>query len=310
MKRFWIKLAVIILPFIFLLLILNFAFRKSYYWDVYYTEQFKFREVPNNIQITNLGSSLGFYGFVYDDFPQYNCFNFAVSWQHHKYNYCVLNQYIDNLTENAVVFIPISYFDITRIEDEPLHKYYKILDRENFPDWSVKGYLNNDVFPFLFTKEPWKKIMMKKETSPVTMYETVNLSEAEVINSSKVMYETFTKDNGAEQGEKGFEYNINEVSKIIDLCYSKKLVPVLVGLPQIDKLNDLFEETDFFETFYRFTDTLQQKYPEILYFDYSCNEEYSSDWSLFFDATHLNSKGAKKFTAQVIEDLKNNNLLK
>ncbi|MBO4758967.1 MAG: hypothetical protein J5505_02810, partial [Spirochaetaceae bacterium] len=94
-----------------------------------------------------------------------------------------------------------------------------------------------------------------------------------------------------------------------DFCNKNRLKPVLVSTPQVDKLNAIYAQTDFFDTFYRFTDILKEKYPGLIYLDYSQKVEYSSDYSLFFDATHLNKNGAKKFTAQIVQDLKNAGLL-
>lgn len=309
MRQFLIKISAITIPFIVLLLVLNYAFSKSYWWTVYYTEQEKFSHVPQNIQLANVGSSHGVYAFDYSDFPEYTAFNMAVCWQHHGYNYHVLKQYIDCFSGNAVMLIPISYFDITRIDEEPLYKYYKILKKENFPDWNIKDYFLFKAFPFFSTKEPWKKILINESNSVLAAHERTIVTEQSVTTDAKVMYEIFTKDNGAEKGEKGFLYNIEAVSKIIDLCHEHSIIPVLVSTPQTDKLNDLHEEADFFSKFYRFTDVLKEKYQGLIYLDYSQASEYSSDYSLFFDSTHLNNKGAKKFTAQIVQDLKDAGLL-
>ena len=308
MKKFLIKLALIIVPFVVLLFVLNFIFSKSYYWNVYYTEQEKFSHVPKEIQLANVGSSHGVYAFDYSDIP-YTAFNMAVSWQHHGYNYYIIKQFADCFSKDAVFLIPISYFDITRIEEEPLYKYYKILEKSNFPDWNIKDYFLYKVFPFFSTKEPWKKFFMNENNSPVAAYEKVISTGESIADSSRIMYETFTKDNGAERGEEGFRYNIEAVSKIIDFCHEREILPVLVSTPQVDLLNDIYTQTDFFDTFYRFTDTLKEKYPGLIYLDYSQKPEYFSDYSLFFDATHLNKKGAKKFTAQIVQDLKDAGLL-
>ncbi len=309
MRQFLIKISAITIPFIVLLLVLNYAFSKSYWWTVYYTEQEKFSHVPQHIQLANVGSSHGVYAFDYSDFPEYTAFNMAVSWQHHRYNYQIIKQYADYFSENAVMLIPISYFDITRIDEEPLYKYYKILKKENFPDWNIKDYFLFKAFPFFSTKQPWKKILINESNSVIAAHERTIVTEQSVTTDAKVMYEIFTKDNGAEKGEEGFQYNIAAVSKIIDLCYSRKIIPVLVSTPQTDKLNDLHTKADFFGKFYRFTDVLKEKYPGLIYLDYSQNAEYSSDYSLFFDSTHLNPKGAKKFTAQIVQDLKDAGLL-
>ena len=100
------------------------------------------------------------------------------------------------------------------------------------------------------------------------------------------------------------------LSKIIDLCYENNIVPALVSTPIMDYLNGIFSETGFFETFYRFTYEMKKKYPSLLFFDYSHDEKYSNNWSLFNDPAHLNVTGAKVFTAEIIQNLKDNGLLK
>ena len=95
MKRFLIKLSLIIVPFILLLFVLNFAYLNSYYW-LEQRDEAKFRNVPENIQLANLGSSHSFYSFNYNAFPEYVSFNFAMKAQHHVFNYYVLKQYLNN----------------------------------------------------------------------------------------------------------------------------------------------------------------------------------------------------------------------
>ena len=55
---------------------------------------------------------------------------------------------------------------------------------------------------------------------------------------------------------------------------------------------------------------LAEKYPEIPYWDYSHDEEFSPYIELFMDDDHLNLYGAEKFTARIIEDLKRADYLK
>ena len=117
-------------------------------------------------------------------------------------------------------------------------------------------------------------------------------------------------DPTVEKGEAGFLHNIDNISKIIDLCYEKNIVPVLVSTPIMNCLNEKYAQVDFFVTFYRFINVLKKKYPDLLYCDYSQDKEFSDDyWSCFIDPAHLTKLGAKKFTAKIIKDLKNNGLL-
>ena len=309
MKKFLIKISAVTLPFIILLLVLNYAFSKSYWWTVYYTEQEKFTHVPQNIQLANVGSSHGDYSFDYSNFPEYVAINMGIRMQLHKYSYYIIEQYIDCFAKGSILIIPISYFEIIKISEEPVYKYYTILDRNHFPDWNIKGYFFYKVFPLFSTEGVWKKFLMNKYNSPYVAHENTFLTEEMVSKDSLIEYNLFTKDIDMENEEEGFHYNIDAISKIINLCLRNGITPVLVSTPQTDKLNMIYEQTDFFDTFYRFTDVLKEKYSELIYLDYSQKAEYSSDYSLFFDSTHLNSKGAKKFTAQIVHDLKDAGLL-
>ena len=116
MKKLLIKLSFIIVPFVVLLLLLNYRYMNSYYFSAYPTERKHFEHIPQEIQLANLGSSHGADSFDYEDFPEYATFNFGVPAQHHKYNYYVLRQYVDFFAQDSVLLIPISYFDITRID--------------------------------------------------------------------------------------------------------------------------------------------------------------------------------------------------
>ena len=116
MKKFLIKFSAVTIPFILLLLVFNYIFSKSYWWNSFSTEKEKFQYVPHNIKIANVGSSLTDVGLDYEDFPEYVTFNFAIMWQHNIFNYYVFKNYTDNFAPNSILLIPISYFDITRIE--------------------------------------------------------------------------------------------------------------------------------------------------------------------------------------------------
>ncbi|MBQ1948602.1 MAG: hypothetical protein II367_00425, partial [Treponema sp.] len=83
----------------------------------------KFRKVPRDIQVANLGSSHG-YNFDYSDFPEYKTFRFNLSMQATNYDYHVINQYIDHMAENSVLFIPVSFGEVTGIQ--PDFQYEKI----------------------------------------------------------------------------------------------------------------------------------------------------------------------------------------
>ena len=108
MRIFYKKFLLIIFPFFFLSFVLNFAYKKSFYWKTQRVQS-KFLNVPDEIQLANLGSSQGHCSFNYDDFPEYKCFNFALPWQHNKYNYYVLNYFLKMKYLNYLKFLNIFF---------------------------------------------------------------------------------------------------------------------------------------------------------------------------------------------------------
>lgn len=309
MKRFLSKIAIVSIPFILLLFFLNYNLSKSYWWNSISTEQEKFKNVPTGIQLANIGSSLGNAGFDYKDFSEYTTFNFALNWQHNIYNYYVFKQYADNFSKKSVLLIPISYFDITRIEKEPNTRYYTFLDKENIPDFNYKEYILYNYLPLFSIKNVWKIYVNRNNER--YWFPLTNHTRDDFIHQSEMYFNWWMRnDPDVEKGEEGFQYNIEAVSKIINLCYKNDIVPVLVSTPIMDCLNEKYAQVDFFDTFYNFIDVLKEKYPGLLYLDYSQDKGFSNDyWLCFIDPAHLTTFGAKKFTKQVVQDLKDVGLL-
>jgi lysophospholipase L1-like esterase len=82
-------------------------------------------------------------------------------------------------------------------------------------------------------------------------------------------------------------------------------------MPMTSILNNVYAERlpGFFDTYYRFTREICEKYPGLEFFDYSHDSRFVNDFSLFFDGDHLNAYGAEKFTRIVVADLEASGLL-
>lgn len=94
-----------------LIILINMAYVHASHgkdYDGDYTD--KFMSIEGNIEISNTGSSHGLRAFNYDDIEEYNCFNFALVSQSLSYDYRLVSYYSDQLADNGVMFIPISYF--------------------------------------------------------------------------------------------------------------------------------------------------------------------------------------------------------
>ena len=56
------------------------------------------KNVPDKIEICNVGNSHGYYGFNYEEYENKNvCFNFSLPSQSMSYNYLILENYKVNI---------------------------------------------------------------------------------------------------------------------------------------------------------------------------------------------------------------------
>lgn len=310
MKRFFCKCAVLFVLLCGVVFVLNFLYmrtnRGKWLYDVT-----RFQHVPEQIELANVGSSHGLYSFYWNFVPELNAFNFATTGQKYFFDLAVLRQYALHIKENAIVLIPISYHGVTD-RDEDLStpaRYYPFLKREYMRSWSFLDWLRFAKFPVLSAKfYLFCLIKDDPDGDPLLRWDTV-MTDEKIKKDSFRIFSDWTSE-GRDRGLDGYKENIREVSAIIDFCRERKFRPVLITTPFPDTLNDLYENHgNFFETFYRFSSELCEKY-DIPYLDYSHDADFSPNHELFYDGHHLNVYGAEKFTRRVVRDLQKMDLIK
>lgn len=87
-KYFLKKLLTLLILCIVVLYLLSLIYKKLDRYNGYGTQ--KFDEVPEQIEISNVGSSHGLYGFCYDEMTECTCFNFGLVSQSLDYDYRIL----------------------------------------------------------------------------------------------------------------------------------------------------------------------------------------------------------------------------
>ena len=136
MKRFLITIVSAVCLICILILAMN-SIYGDFLNDLDSDYTLKFQEVPDKIQICNLGSSHGLYGFCYDDTSMDSGFNFSLVGQTLEYDNRILTYYKDRINEEAKVIIPISYFSFFGEGEQNTEafrsknlRYYKFLPKE------------------------------------------------------------------------------------------------------------------------------------------------------------------------------------
>ena len=307
MKKFLYKMIILTLPFF----VINLCYVSTNHWKAE-NNVWKFNFVPDDIQLANFGSSHGEVNFIYESFPQYKTFNFGISSQRYFWDYGILQQYSDNFVPGAVVLLPISYFGITarpKNYNDVRPRYYRFLEKEYFDMWSLQEWIQYFKLPVLSAGTNLMKCIkdIPPENIDVFNSRTTYMTEDELQEYCQKKHDSWSKND---KGEEGYKQNLAELYQLVKLCLDNGLQPVLVTTPITTVLNDIYEkDEDFFKTFYHFISDVQTQFPNVPYFDYSHDTEFSPKFELFADGDHLNVYGAREFTAHVVADLQEAGLL-
>ena len=310
MKKFLYKMIILTLPFF----VINLCYVSTNYWKSENNVR-KFNSVPEGIQLANLGPSHTEFGLLYNDFSQYKAFNFALSAQPYFWDYSILQQYHQNFVSNAVILLPICYFMVNARTDDYNQirpRYYRFLERKYFDKWNAKEFIQYAKFPILSAGNKLFKIFNDIPVEEIDVFNTRtdHLEYDELLEYCQQKYDDATAPE-FDKGEEGYQQNLAEVCQLVNLCLDKGLQPVLITVPITTVLNDIYAEQspNFFPTFYRFISDVQTQFPNVPYFDYSHDTEFSPKFELFADGDHLNVYGAREFTAHVVADLQEAGLL-
>lgn len=292
----------------------------------------------NNVRLANIGSSHGAYDFVYDSFTQtgVSCFNFGHTSQTYEYDLALLKEYGSHLEEGGVLLIPVSYFSFNNetaneTEAQALSvKYYHYLSPKNMPHYDLFTDIVTNRLPILSAGEDLLKLLPKAsltahaaETAdtpesgeaaaentdaPATdeaaakSTETPAMDEAAVAEFASRAAQRFDRHFGNKE-----EYFLpdreEQLYAIIRYCKEHGLTPVLITTPFSDYYNAPVPE-DFLDRFYGTVNRIASD-TDVNYYDYSHDERFSENLTLFSDSDHLNPEGAAYFmdilTAEVSE---------
>ena len=258
------------------------------------------------VQIGNLGSSHGAYDFNYDALTErgYQCFNFANTSQSYNYDYAVLKEFGSYLTEDSILFIPVSYFSfnnevVNDAEREAMSiRYYHCLSPENIPDYDLYVDIVTHKFPILSAGEDILKLFPSLKLS-LTVYaaEGDGIDEQAFANRAQERYSRHF-DN---KEEYFMPERIEELYEIIDYCKEHEITPVLITTPFSKYYRDLVSE-DFLTEFENVVNRISYD-TGVSYYDYSYDSRFRGNLAYFMDADHLNEEGAAYFMHILMEEV-------
>lgn len=314
MRKFIFKVIVFVLVIGIPFCILNSLYKNTNYWKSA-NELYELKYYPNRISLLNLGNSHEMRGIRYQKYYDGIANNFATSSQPFYYSYQTLINAEESIEDNAVVIIPISYFDWYYNWEELFteiptynNRYYSYLKPKQMFNFDFDSWFSCGIFPLLTSKENIKYIFDDidlpsveplDEHTPGNIEGTADYKYNSWVND--VMYLGKGKD-------KIYMKNRKWLIKTIDYCIEKEYTPVLICSPITAQLTSRFSK-DFMDDFDLKNQYIKTKYPNVLFLDYSRDEEFCNDITLFNDSDHMNSKGGDQFTKRLISDLVEHNII-
>jgi hypothetical protein len=270
-----------------------------------------FNKKSQTYDIINLGNS---HGSCFD-YKTYGIkgFNAYVNGSSPYYYRQLYTYYKEDLRQDAIVVIPLSYFIFGR-------------------DAGANNSIFNDQFyhflpPSLIRDYDFKKhldlINKNITTNVLDVLEAENNEGLELdttIRFRPYSYAKFSqniskenKDKSAEGKKialkqqrifdvKSVDANISYLSELIDDAIKSGLKPVLVTPPYLSDYSKNFSDAWLNENFYKHVTQLEEAY-NIPYLDFSKSEDYRNHEWLFRDTHHVNNYGKVRFTKTFLNEL-------
>ncbi|MGL5125824.1 MAG: hypothetical protein ACRC6U_07525 [Fusobacteriaceae bacterium] len=312
MKKYFNKFIVTLIALIFLL-----AFSNNFFLMKTDFSTVKYKKVPKNLKIINLGSSHTEFGIIYPE--NIKGYNLGLSAQPLYYDYEILKKYSNKLEDNAIVIIPVSIFTFYHGNDfmKVNNRYYNFLDYNQIFKRNYNAYFSNLIFGF------WKN-----KNSPKTIFNFFekNFYEKKISLPKKIYPKNTSVEDKQNQLEGKVRHHLAgitdsmipqdpEISKkklleILNYIKANNLRPVFITTPQTWLYNSKMTESIYKERIYDQLKNINiESKQEILYLDYSHDFRFEKNLEYFFDVDHLNENGAKLFTEIMLNDLKEKKLL-
>ncbi|PRR84093.1 hypothetical protein [Clostridium vincentii] len=290
---------------------LNMRYKNTNYFRNQFKQVKKFKNVPNNLEIINTGSSYAKYGFDYDH-TSLKGFNFGLQPQSLSYDFKILKQYTPNLKKDCIILItlPNLVFGLLDYDyDNANTKYYYFLDPKNIIHYSKFKYFIRCKLPILRAKKALRYII-KDVTSDDPCNQSENLMTKEQVERAAFSrVEGWKKQFGLdstitcnypEELKNIFLDTTELVAKMVDYCLENDFKPVMIIPPVSKVLNKMLSKKFMHDCLYNNINRSNEKVVPVL--DYLYDERFQ-DYKLYINSDFLNKTGSEKFTKTVINDL-------
>lgn len=304
---------VIIIFAAFVVWALNREFKRTNYYKNLFIDTNKFSDhMPDNLEIVNLGSNQAKFALDYAH-SGLRGMNWAVGPQSLDYDFRVLRQFHNHLSEGAFVLIPIcpfSFFLHTFKGDKYNYKYYKFLDASLISNYSRGKKLLHIDMPILTAGKNIVRLIkdapldVRLEISDNSMNSDGLAADARLWMDGwekQFLFDMREMDKLSAENKESIEKNIVILNEMIQFCLEKKYRPVCVMLPVTPELRGLLPRP--FMDAYVLGPIRKANGENALVLDYLNDERFASP-ELYFNSFFLNRNGREKFTDAIVNDVR------
>lgn len=302
---------------IILLFVLNCLYKRTNAYRNQFIDNGKFDNIANlkdgSLDIVVLGSNAPKFAFDFFDVKGLTCANWAIGPETFEYDFIILKKFAGKLKSDATVIWPIcpGNFFLDKYKNKTAFvKYYRLLSREEYPDYSRWQYMTEYKYPLIFHPKKIKRLLkdIKPDTRLKLDCNLMNTSEIEK-DASWWIHRCWNHEFGidiehmtplSEKNRKAVEYNIRVLKEAIEFCSQNRLRIIFVYLPLTKQLGDYFS-ADYVEA--QMTRYVNEAVGNnnISLANYMRDERFQNV-DYYINSFFMNRIGARKFTKVFVEE--------
>lgn len=294
MKKFIIKLLLLLCPIIIFLILVE-HFLRIIPNDYSYKSQW-LDSNSSKVKIWCLGSSHIYYGINPIYFDKF-AFNSAHIVQGPKFDYHIFEKYFHEMDSLETVIIPISYFtlwlNLEKIDFKRLVPNYYIHYGCKNIKFGLRFKINNDRKPFNRAVKSFLKIQNDIYCSELGWGTSYSFE-----NKYSEWEESGIKECKVHTRKENFDYDFqrqseNFIFKICSICKNKNVNVILLTTPTYHTYYELLDSVQLSKTI-EFCRQTENMFDNVSYINLLKDNRFTDDD--FYDADHLDDLGAKKLT--------------
>ena len=308
---------IFIVAVLVLLLVLNSMYKRTNAYRNQFVDIGKSRNTASlkdgSLDVVVLGSNAPKFAFDFTDVTGLACENWAIGPETFQYDFIILKKFAGKLKRGATVVWPVcpGNFFLDKYKGKSAFvKYYGLLNREEFPDYSIRQYITEYKYPLIFHPIRIKHLLKDAKPDPRLELNRNPMTDKEIEkDASWWIHGCWDPEFGidiehmaplSEANQKAVEYNINVLKEAIKFCKQSGLHIVFTYLPLTKQLGGYFS-ADYVET--QMTRYVKEAIGDndIPLSDHMRDERFQST-DYYINSFFMNRTGARKFTKTFVEE--------